>query len=107
MTAQELDYYEVFQELIAADGATAERLLDVATVIVGRERRINERMLTKGWRRGDQVLARLLKLQQQAANEVKVLYERLVDVEENEAAHVGGEIEDSMPAQATYVPERL
>jgi hypothetical protein len=101
MTAQELDYHEVFSELLTCDPAAAELLLDIATVIVGRERQIAKRMSRGGYRRGDAELNRLLNLQGQATGEIALLHERLVDgTEENVEAHDGDGNQELSPAQA-------
>jgi hypothetical protein len=87
VTAEEVDYCEVFIELSAADSKTAERLLDIATVIVAREREIMKRMQRGGWKTPDAELNRLLALQNRVCDEIKALHERLVGEEEKDEAH--------------------
>jgi hypothetical protein len=100
MTAQELDYHEVFSELLTCDPAAAELLLDIATVMVSRERQIAKRMQRGGYRRGDAELNRLLNLQGQATGEIALLHEKLVDGEEKDEAHIGDGNQELSPAQA-------
>jgi hypothetical protein len=108
MTAQELDYHEVFARLAAIDRPAAEQLLDVATMLVECDEQISERIRATGWRKDDLVMARLFLRYEGIATGLRKLHEWLLGIEgigESEETYNGdlafGVTGDSAPERAS------